>query len=297
MLGPGGVHMNDNLHEIERIIDYIEAHLLEEKLDLDTVSQEIGYSKYHLHRMFTSVVGLTFHHYLQRRRLTEAARMLVFTDKPIIEIALCAGYDTQQSFSRGFKDMFRHSPTFFRKHRDFIPLQLKYDISNREKLRGDMITDVKTVEEDAIYLIGYSGSTKNGFHIIGRCWRLLHKNKYKIENRTDRKFLIGVNDYSMFDNEGNKPVFTYIASAQVNSLKSIPNGMKAFALPPSKYVVFYFKGKNEDSLQPVVEYIYREWFPNSTCVFNESNLYDFVKYGEDVDENGESEIQFWVPVV
>ena len=125
----------------------------------------------------------------------------------------------------------------------------------------------------------------------------MHKNKYKIENRTDRKFLIGVNDYSMFDNEGNKPVFTYIAAAQVNSLKSMPNGMKAFTLPSSRYVVFYFKGKNEGSLQPVVEYIYREWFPNSTCVFNESNLYDFVKYGEDVDENGESEIQFWVPVV
>ena len=125
----------------------------------------------------------------------------------------------------------------------------------------------------------------------------MHKNKYKIENRTDRKFPIGVNDYSMFDNEGSKPVFTYIAAAQVNSLKSMPNGMKAFTLTSSRYVVFYFKEKNEDSLQPVVEYIYREWFSNSTCVFNESNLYDFVKYGEDVDENGESEIQFWVPVV
>ncbi|KPI52521.1 AraC family transcriptional regulator [Clostridioides difficile] len=50
-------------------------------------------------------------------------------------------------------------------------------------------------------------------------------------------------------------------------------------------------------MQNVVEYIYEEWFPNSSCQFNENNLYDFVKYGEKVDENGLSEIQFWVPIL
>ncbi len=41
-------------------------------LDLNVISKEIGYSKYHLHRMFTSVVGFSVHNYIQRRRLTEA---------------------------------------------------------------------------------------------------------------------------------------------------------------------------------------------------------------------------------
>ncbi len=84
-----------NGHKVENIaavISYIEAHL-NEKLDLDTVANAVCYSKYHLHRMFTDTVGITLHDYIQRRQLTEAAKLLVFSEKPIIEIALIAGYE------------------------------------------------------------------------------------------------------------------------------------------------------------------------------------------------------------
>lgn len=83
-------------------MDYIENHI-EEKLSLDSISHEMNYSKYYLSRMFVNVVGFTIHGYIQRRRLTEAARLLIFTEKPIMEIALFAGYETQQFFSIGFK--------------------------------------------------------------------------------------------------------------------------------------------------------------------------------------------------
>ncbi|HGM1122807.1 TPA: helix-turn-helix domain-containing protein [Clostridioides difficile] len=289
--------MDNNLITIEKTLNYIEKHLLDEVLDLDVISKEIGYSKYHLHRMFTSVVGFSVYNYIQRRRLTEAARMLIFTEKPIIEIALISGYDTQRSFSRGFKKMFKRSPNFFRKHKDFLPLQLKFDIYNRKKLRGDMVLDVKKVNCADINIVGYSGKVKKGFHIIGKLWRDLHKNKEMIENKVDLGFLIGVSDYSNFKEIENTPTFTYIAGAQVATFGKLPNGMEKFVLPKSNYIVFTFIGKNEDSMQNVVEYIYQEWFPNSSCQFNENNLYDFVKYGEKTDENGLSEIQFWVPII
>ena len=72
--------------------------------------------------------------------------------------------------------------------------------------------------------------------------------------------------------------------------------MEVFRLPPGRYVVFYWRGKNEDSLQRVAEYVYQEWFPLSTCRFSENNPYDFVMYGEETDEHGESDIQYWVPI-
>ena len=59
-------------------IDYIEEHL-SEKLDLDIVANAVHYSKYHLHRTFTTSVGLTMHDYIKRRKLTEAAKLLVFS--------------------------------------------------------------------------------------------------------------------------------------------------------------------------------------------------------------------------
>ncbi|WP_332964743.1 hypothetical protein [Clostridioides difficile] len=39
--------MDNNLITIEKTLDYIEKHLLDEMLDLNVISKEIGYSKYH----------------------------------------------------------------------------------------------------------------------------------------------------------------------------------------------------------------------------------------------------------
>lgn len=117
--------MSRNYENIKLAIDYIEDHLTE-KLNLSIVSNAVHYSKYYLHRLFTNIVGMTMHDYIQRRKLTEAAKLLVFSDKPILEIALIAGYESQQSFSSIFKEMYKKSPNQFRQHEIFYPLQLKF---------------------------------------------------------------------------------------------------------------------------------------------------------------------------
>ena len=69
---------NKTVISIETVIGYIEDHL-SGKLDLETVATAVNYSKYHLHRIFTKTVGMTMHDYVQRRQLTEAAKLLVFS--------------------------------------------------------------------------------------------------------------------------------------------------------------------------------------------------------------------------
>ena len=300
--GRNDLQEHNNLQIIGWTLEYIEKNLLEDKMNLESIAQAAGYSKYHLHRMFGAIVGLTIHSYIVRRRLTEAAWLLIYTDRPILEIALLAGYDTQRSFSSGFKALYSHSPGAYRRRAEFLPIQLKYEIKNKNGLRGDRMMEVKTVEEKAIDLVGYDGNTKKGFWVIGNCWKKLHKNKGKIAGRINTGFLIGVNDYSAFEEGEKNPAFHYIAAAEVGggegaSEEKLPRGMKRFILPAGKYLVFSFRGKNEDSLQPVTEYIYQQWFPNSTCRFDETRMYDFAEYGEVTDEKGESEIRYWVPIV
>ncbi|MFQ8705676.1 MAG: helix-turn-helix domain-containing protein [Thomasclavelia sp.] len=285
-----------NIKIIEQVLDYIEEHLQDEQLNLETISKQIGYSKYHLHRMFASVIGFNIHNYIQRRRLTESARMLIYSNLSIIEIALCSGYESQRAFSKVFKNIFKVSPGKYRKCQEFYPLQLKFDIHNHNKLRGDMILDIKTIDYNQVKIVGYNSSTKNGFHVIGKCWHKLHKNKTKIIDRLDQQFLIGVNDYSEFKTIKSKPIFNFIAGAEVSTFNQIPKEMKTFILPASKYIIFVYKGRSEDSVQPIVDYIYHEWLLNSSCQLNEKNRYDIVKYGEEVDKDGLSEIQYWIPV-
>ena len=119
--------MENNILNIEAVIDYIESHL-DEKLDLEKVSDAVHYSKYYLHRMFTNTVGMTIHDYMQRRQLTEAAKLLVFSSKPIIEVAFLCGYESQQAFSSAFKSMYKVPPAQYRASGTFYPLQLRFTL-------------------------------------------------------------------------------------------------------------------------------------------------------------------------
>lgn len=292
-----GTNVKTNVETVRDVVEYIEEHL-EESLELDGIAGAVNYSKYHLSRMFAAVVGISVHAYIQRRRLTEAARKLVFTEQSVLEIAMCAGYETQRSFTGAFKKLFRCSPHAYRKRKNFYPVQLMYSVDGLERLRGDRVMDIRTVDSDGMILVGYRKNTRFGFHVMGTCWRKMHGNKHLITDRCDMDFLVGLNDYSNWDGDSERqPAFDYVAAAEVHSAEHIPNGMERMELPAGRYVVFCFTGKREDSLQPVVEYVYQEWFLQSTCRLNENARYDFAKYGETVEEDGTSRIEYWVPVL
>ena len=116
--------MKDQKEVIKKVVDYIERNL-EEEINLDNISKNIGYSKFHLNRVFTEQTGITIYKYLQNRRLTIAAENLVKTDKSIIQIAYEAGYDTQQSFSFAFKQVYLYPPKTYRDIGIFMPKQNK----------------------------------------------------------------------------------------------------------------------------------------------------------------------------
>ena len=137
--------MENRVMDIETVIDYIESHL-DEKLDLEKVSEAAHYSKYHLHRMFTNTVGMTIHDYVQRRQLTEAAKLLVFSTKPIIEVAFFCGYESQQAFSSAFKSMYKVPPAQYRDSGTFYPLQLRFTLHKNIQPRAFEKEDICIAE-------------------------------------------------------------------------------------------------------------------------------------------------------
>ena len=109
---------------VSEALFYIEENL-DSRLDLQTVASALHCSKYHLHRSFAKTAGLTIHDYVRRRQLTEAARLLAFSKKPVIEIALMSGYESQQAFAGSFKSMYKMTPGEYRAAGAFYPLQLE----------------------------------------------------------------------------------------------------------------------------------------------------------------------------
>ena len=116
----------DRIEEVSLAIDFIEANLTE-RLNLDRIADAVHYSKYHLHRVFSDTVGLTVHEYMKRRQLTESAKLLVFSEKPIVDIALLSGYRSQQAFTSAFTAMYKMPPNMYRENERFYPLQLRFD--------------------------------------------------------------------------------------------------------------------------------------------------------------------------
>lgn len=149
--------INNSIKNAALAIDYIEAHLTE-KIDLDIIANAVHYSKHHLHRMFTNTIGLTIHEYVQRRKLTEAAKLLVFSNKPILDIALIAGYESQQAFTNIFTAMYKQPPSKYRDNEKFYPLQVKFEfeggydmLDNEENIQWDI--DYASEEDISCWMV------------------------------------------------------------------------------------------------------------------------------------------------
>jgi AraC family transcriptional regulator len=84
-------------------------------LDLGTLAAEVGLSRFHFLRLFSSVLGVTPHQYLLRVRLERAARLLAEPERPITEVAYAAGFRDLSRFIRTFRAAAGVPPGLFRK--------------------------------------------------------------------------------------------------------------------------------------------------------------------------------------
>ncbi|MBU1003876.1 MAG: AraC family transcriptional regulator [Proteobacteria bacterium] len=98
---------------LNRVLDHMERHL-DEELALDALAEVACFSAYHFHRIFSGMVGEGVAAHLRRLRLERAANRLCFTNLPVTDIALNAGYDSPEAFSRAFKGLFELSPVRYR---------------------------------------------------------------------------------------------------------------------------------------------------------------------------------------
>lgn len=286
--------MKTNYDSILYIVDLIEKDLSIGH-DIENLAKEIGYSKYHMHKMFTSIVGTPIYQYIKKRRLSEAAKKLLCTKWGILDIALDAGYESQQAFTQAFTTAFRLSPKAFRDKAKKFSLTPRFE--DTHKMKGERIVDVRLEDYKTMTLLGFNASTLKGFFVIPKLWKKLHKIKDKISNRVSKEWVFGFNDYKNAEETQNGLGFEYYACIEVESSNNINNSLIKKELPKSRYAIFSFRAKPQDSIESTLDYIYKEWFPSSTYQLNQEAKYDFVKYGEEVDEADIADIEVWVPII
>lgn len=107
----GGCMKHDSI--INSVIEYIEIHL-DEPLTLDDLAKHFKYSKYYFHRIFKSEIGYNIYDYIRRRRLVSAAKLLIYTDLKIIDIAYSYQFNSHEAFTRSFQQLYHQTPSQYR---------------------------------------------------------------------------------------------------------------------------------------------------------------------------------------
>ncbi len=272
--------------------EYVERRL-GEPMRLREVARAAGLSEYHFQRIFRAAVGDSLKEYIRKRRLTVAARQLLQSDARILDLALEAGFESQQAFSRAFKRTYEQTPGRFRKNG-----QAKH-ARDRKRLTRDLLDHLTTRmtmepqyrQRDAFHVVGlerhFDPESKTE---IPKLWDQFMSRSDEIANR---KGALSFGVCQGCETEGgDESRFSYATCVEVDSLEQIPEGMVGRTIEARDYAVFTHKGPVHE-IHNTIDYIWGSWLPKSKV--KAVSAPDFELYDERFHPvTGEFEI--WVPI-
>ncbi len=97
---------------------FIDEHYAEH-LDLENISDEACFSKFHFIRLFRNVYGKTPHQYLTTVRI-EKAKILLTKNIPVSEVCYDVGFESLSSFSGLFRKLTGRSPSEYMRQQQKI---------------------------------------------------------------------------------------------------------------------------------------------------------------------------------
>ncbi|MGO4538957.1 helix-turn-helix domain-containing protein [Paenibacillus sp. 2TAB19] len=143
---------------VQRAIDYIEERLFE-VLALEEIAKSASMSLPNLYRMFYATTGHPIKEYIRKRRISEAAILLRYTDFPTNDIGFRTGFDTYQAFIKAFKRCLGMTPGQYRQAEmifSFEKMNLREIVDYMEEREiSERYSDVKVIRLASMKGIGY----------------------------------------------------------------------------------------------------------------------------------------------
>lgn len=284
------------LSRFRRVLDYIDAHA-DEKMEAETLCAVAAFSKFHFHRQFTELFGMSAQDYVQLVRLKKAAYQLAFRDSSrVLDIALESGYEGPEAFARAFRKSVGQSPTGFRKAPQWIswyetqqPLSILRTKHMKPLFEAAQV-NIVDFKETRVAAVRHRGDPRR----IGDAVRQLitWRKANKLPPRVSAAFNILYDDPAAVTPEA----FRFdVCAATDMEIAANEQGVVSQVIEGGRCAVLRYVGPDEH-MGEAVRYLYAEWLPTSGEEPRDFPLFvQRVSFFPDVPEN-EAVIDIHLPL-
>jgi AraC family transcriptional regulator len=275
------------MNPVDKALWFVEAHF-DEPITLEDVADASGVSRHHLARAFGAAFGASPMRYVRARRLSLAARALAGGAPDILSVALEAGYDSHEAFTRAFRDQFGTTPEQIRAGGCVSHLSLTEPIKMNEQVPSTL-PPPRFEDGETLLIAGiserYNHQTMAG---IPAQWQRFAPHLGQIPGQ------VGRTTYGVVCNNDGEGNIDYISGVEVSGFADLPSEFGRIRIPAHRYAVFTHK-EHVSAIRQTWNTIWSQWLPNSGL--KASDAPDFERYGETFDPHtGAGGFEIWLPV-
>jgi len=256
--------LNDYKARMLRVMVHIERNL-DETLPLAELARVACFSPYHFHRVFKGMTGESVAEYVRRLRMERAAERLKLGSETILAIALEAGFESHEAFTRSFRSVFGQTPSCFRRAlpegRAEAPSGVHYGEPPTRRFRtlnrgGKMKAEIKRMQPMRVACLRHVGP----YNEVGPTWdrltMLLGKEGYLAGN----PMILGLCHDDPEVTEPSK--IRYDACVAVDESFEPMEGIEVQTIAGGDYAVTVHRG-SFDGLGRTYAELYGQWIPRA----------------------------------
>lgn len=274
------------------MMSHIYKHI-DTDINLDWLCEELGVSKFHMHRIFKEVFNRNIYESIKSIRLQKASNLLITNRySSISEIGNQCGYSSHSSFIRAFKERFEMTPKAWKNggYREYtynIIANSEHPTLHSTAEFTDLMPQIVQMPAMNVYYIRNQGYNKS----MKQTWQQLHT--WTLTNNITQYQHIGL----YHDNPSITPHEScqYVACIYTDEPVAQNGRLPSFEISGGTYAKFDLEGVYGDVLK-LIQWVYHEWLPQSGYETTTRPSYAMHRKNHYLNDKGEFDISLYVAV-